>query len=180
MRNPPPSGHRLTLVRQPTTLVVIHPDRGDLRLPDPDCLATGTGFGKNNQMIDASAGKSCASASRRCRNEDTGGPGLRSQIFEEQMTCTGGGPKSGKKIQIWKIFFEIRCPAVRISRFAIVGLRVGVMKWRVGSRQLSVADLSVVRGQWSVVSCCGRRAASAASEHRQRTPVTTAPAAAPS
>jgi hypothetical protein len=38
------------------------------------------------------------------------------------------GPKSGKKIQIWKIFFEIRSRNARILRFAIVRLRVGVLK----------------------------------------------------
>jgi hypothetical protein len=39
-----------------------------------------------------------------------------------------GGPKSGKKVRIWKISFEIRSRGARISRFAIVGLRDGVVK----------------------------------------------------
>jgi hypothetical protein len=43
--------------------------------------------------------------------------------------CTPGGPESGKKIQIWKIFFEIQSADARISGFDIDEMWSGVVKF---------------------------------------------------
>ena len=58
--------------------------------------------------------------------------------------CTPGGPKSGKKSKIWKVFFEIGSRQVRISRFGIVRLRVGVGKLRECGVRNSACGMGVI------------------------------------
>ena len=81
------------------------------------------------------------------RRGETGG---RSSPICTTSQCVG--PESGKKSKIWKISGRNPARAVRMSRFGIVGMRVGMVEWRerFRNRDFGFDGAGCGMCQWSV------------------------------